>query len=189
MTGFYAPTHRYGTPREFMRMVDTLHRNGIGVIMDWVPAHFPRDAFALAGFDGSCLYEHEDPRLGRIPTGGRSASTTAAAKSQTSLLGSALAWLDRFHIDGLRFDAVASMLYLNFSRESWIPNKYGGSENIEAIEFLKRVNEIVHSEHAGAITVAEESTTLRRHQAGSRRRARVRLQVESRLDARHARLS
>ena len=160
VTGFYAPTHRYGTPREFMRMVDILHRNGIGVIMDWVPAHFPRDAFALAGFDGSCLYEHEDPRLGANPDWGTLCFNYGRSEVANFLLGSALAWLDRFHIDGLRFDAVASMLYLNFSRENWIPNKYGGSENIEAIEFLKRVNEIVHSEHAGAITVAEESTTF-----------------------------
>lgn len=120
----------------------------------------PRDAFALAGFDGSCLYEHEDPRLGANPDWGTLCFNYGRSEVANFLLGSALAWLDRFHIDGLRFDAVASMLYLNFSRESWIPNKYGGSENIEAIEFLKRVNEIVHSEHAGAITVAEESTTF-----------------------------
>ena len=137
VTGFYAPTHRYGTPREFMRMVDILHQNGIGVIMDWVPAHFPRDDFALAGFDGSCLYEHEDPRLGANPDWGTLCFNYGRGEVASFLLGSALAWLDRFHVDGLRFDAVASMLYLNFSRESWIPNKYGGSENIEAIEFLK----------------------------------------------------
>lgn len=160
VTGFYAPTHRYGTPREFMQMVDILHQNGIGVIMDWVPAHFPRDSFALAGFDGSCLYEHQDPRLGANPDWGTLCFNYGRSEVSNFLLGSALAWLDRFHIDGLRFDAVASMLYLNFSRESWIPNKYGGSENLEAIEFLKHANTVIHSEHAGAVTIAEESTTF-----------------------------
>ena len=160
MTGFYAPTHRYGSPREFMEMVDVLHQNGIGVIMDWVPAHFPRDAFALAGFDGSCLYEHEDPRLGANPDWGTLCFNYGRKEVANFLLGSALAWLDRFHIDGLRFDAVASMLYLNFSRDNWIPNKYGGSENLDAIDFLKHVNSVIHSDYPGTITIAEESTTF-----------------------------
>lgn len=160
VTGFYAPTHRYGSPREFMEMVDVLHQNGIGVIMDWVPAHFPRDAFALAGFDGSCLYEHEDPRLGANPDWGTLCFNYGRKEVANFLLGSALAWLDRFHIDGLRFDAVASMLYLNFSRDNWIPNKYGGSENLDAIDFLKHVNSVIHSNYPGTITIAEESTTF-----------------------------
>lgn len=160
VTGFYAPTHRYGSPREFMEMVDVLHQNGIGVIMDWVPAHFPRDAFALAGFDGSCLYEHEDPRLGANPDWGTLCFNYGRKEVANFLLGSALAWLDRFHIDGLRFDAVASILYLNFSRDNWIPNKYGGSENLDAIDFLKHVNSVIHSDYPGTITIAEESTTF-----------------------------
>ena len=160
VTGFYAPTYRYGSPREFMEMVDVLHQNGIGVIMDWVPAHFPRDAFALAGFDGSCLYEHEDPRLGANPDWGTLCFNYGRKEVANFLLGSALAWLDRFHIDGLRFDAVASMLYLNFSRDNWIPNKYGGSENLDAIDFLKHVNSVIHSDYPGTITIAEESTTF-----------------------------
>lgn len=160
VTGFYAPTHRYGSPREFMEMVDVLHQNGIGVIMDWVPAHFPRDAFALAGFDGSCLYEHEDPRLGANPDWGTLCFNYGRKEVANFLLGSALAWLDRFHIDGLRFDAVASMLYLNFSRDNWIPNKYGGSENLDSIDFLKHVNSVIHSDYPGTITIAEESTTF-----------------------------
>ena len=160
VTGFYAPTHRYGSPREVMEMVDVLHQNGIGVIMDWVPAHFPRDAFALAGFDGSCLYEHEDPRLGANPDWGTLCFNYGRKEVANFLLGSALAWLDRFHIDGLRFDAVASMLYLNFSRDNWIPNKYGGSENLDAIDFLKHVNSVIHSDYPGTITIAEESTTF-----------------------------
>lgn len=128
--------------------------------MDWVPAHFPRDAFALAGFDGSCLYEHEDPRLGANPDWGTLCFNYGRKEVANFLLGSALAWLDRFHIDGLRFDAVASMLYLNFSRDNWIPNKYGGSENLDAIDFLKHVNSVIHSDYPGTITIAEESTTF-----------------------------
>lgn len=160
VTGFYAPTHRYGTPQEFMEMVDILHENGIGVIMDWVPAHFPRDAFALAAYDGSHLYEHEDPRLGANLDWGTLVFNYGRKEVSNFVMGSALAWFDRFHIDGLRVDAVASMLYLNFSRNDWIPNKYGGSENLEAIEFLKQTTETVHGEFKGAIMIAEESTTF-----------------------------
>ncbi len=160
VTGFYAPTQRYGTPEDFMDMVDILHQNNIGVIMDWVPAHFPRDDFALAGFDGSCLYEHEDPRLGANPDWGTLCFNYGRSEVSNFLMGSALAWFDRFHIDGLRVDAVASMLYLNFSRSEWLPNKFGGSENLEAIEFLKRTTSAVHSQFKGAIMIAEESTTF-----------------------------
>ncbi len=160
VTGFYAPTHRYGTPQEFMEMVDILHENGIGVIMDWVPAHFPRDAFALAAYDGSHLYEHEDPRLGANLDWGTLVFNYGRKEVSNFVMGSALAWFDRFHIDGLRVDAVASMLYLNFSRNDWIPNKYGGSENLEAIEFLKQTTETVHGEYKGSIMIAEESTTF-----------------------------
>ena len=159
VTGFYAPTHRYGTPRDFMEMVDILHKNNIGVIMDWVPAHFPRDDFALAGFDGSCLFEHEDPRLGANPDWGTLCFNYGRSEVSNFLMGSALAWFDRFHIDGLRVDAVASMLYLNFSRSEWLPNKYGGAENLEAIEFLKRTTTAVHEEFKGSLMIAEESTT------------------------------
>lgn len=161
VTGFYAPTNRYGTPREFMEMVDILHQNGIGVIMDWVPAHFPRDDFALAGFDGSCLYEHEDPRLGANPDWGTLCFNYGRREVSNFLLGSALAWFDRYHVDGLRVDAVASMLYLNFSRRDWIPNRYGGSENLEAVEFIKQTTQTVHGEFPGSIMIAEESTTYR----------------------------
>lgn len=160
VTGFYAPTHRYGTPQQFMQMVDTLHKNGIGVIMDWVPAHFPRDSFALAGYDGSCLYEHEDPRLGANPDWGTLCFNYGRPEVSNFLMGSALAWFDRFHVDGLRVDAVASMLYLNFSRSQWIPNRFGGAENLEAIEFLKHTNDAVHGEFKGALMIAEESTTF-----------------------------
>ena len=160
VTGFYAPTQRYGTPQQFMEMVDTLHKNGIGVIMDWVPAHFPRDSFALAGYDGSCLYEHEDPRLGANLDWGTLCFNYGRKEVSNFLMGSALAWFDRFHIDGLRVDAVASMLYLNFSRADWIPNKYGGSENLDAIEFLKHTNDTIHGEYPGALMIAEESTTF-----------------------------
>ena len=161
VTGYYAPTHRYGSPRDFMKMVDTLHKSGIGVIMDWVPAHFPRDSFALAGYDGSCLYEHQDPRLGSNPDWGTLCFNYGRNEVSNFLTGSALAWFDRFHIDGLRVDAVASMLYLNFSRRDWLPNRYGGSENLEAIEFIKRTNTAVHEEFKGSIMIAEESTTFR----------------------------
>lgn len=160
VTGFYAPTQRYGTPQQFMEMVDILHQNNIGVIMDWVPAHFPRDSFALAGFDGSCLYEHEDPRLGANLDWGTLCFNYGRPEVSNFLMGSALAWFDRFHIDGLRVDAVASMLYLNFSRQDWIPNKYGGSENLEAIEFLKNTTSSVHDGFEGSIMIAEESTTF-----------------------------
>jgi len=161
VTGFYAPTHRFGTPIDFMAMVDTLHRAGLGVIVDWVPAHFPRDFFALARFDGTHLYEHADPRLGEHQDWGTLIFNYGRHEVRGFLVGSALSWLERFHIDGLRVDAVASMLYLDYSRKAgeWVPNRYGGRENLEAIEFLRQVNALVHHYQPGAVTIAEESTS------------------------------
>jgi 1,4-alpha-glucan branching enzyme len=162
VTGFFAPTHRYGRPQDFMFLVDTLHQNGIGVLMDWVPAHFPRDAFALAEFDGTHLYEHADPRQGQHQDWGNLIFNYGRHEVRGFLVASALAWLDRYHIDGLRVDAVASMLYLDYSRKEgeWVPNKYGGRENLEAIEFLRQTNELIHHYHPGALAIAEESTAF-----------------------------
>ncbi|MEY3772202.1 MAG: hypothetical protein RL067_216 [Verrucomicrobiota bacterium] len=162
VTGFYAPTHRFGSPLDFMTMVDTLHRAGIGVIVDWVPAHFPRDFFALARFDGTHLYEHADPRLGEHQDWGTLIFNYGRHEVRGFLVGSALSWLERFHVDGLRVDAVASMLYLDYSRKDgeWIPNRHGGRENIEAIEFLRQVNALVHLYHPGVAMIAEESTSF-----------------------------
>ena len=161
VTGFYAPTHRFGSPLDFMTLVDTLHRANIGVIMDWVPAHFPKDTFALAQFDGTHLYEHADPRLGEHQDWGTLIFNYGRHEVRGFLVGSALSWLDLFHIDGLRVDAVASMLYLDYSRKNgeWLPNEHGGRENLAAIEFLKQTNALVHLYHPGAITIAEESTS------------------------------
>ncbi len=160
VTGFYAPTHRFGSPQDFMKMVDIFHQNDIGVIMDWVPAHFPRDVFALAQFDGSCLYEHEDPRQGAQEDWGTLCFNYGRNEVRNFLIGSALSWFERFHIDGIRVDAVAAMLYLDYSRKNgqWVANKYGGNENLDAIEFLKELNTIAHLYHPGVATIAEEST-------------------------------
>ncbi len=162
VTGFFAPTHRYGAPEDFAWLVDYLHRSGIGVILDWVPAHFPRDSFALAEFDGTHLYEHADPRLGAHMDWGTLIFNYGRNEVRCFLIANALAWMERYHIDGLRVDAVASMLYLDYSRKEgqWIPNKFGGRENLEAIEFLKQVNGLVHHYHPGAVMIAEESTSF-----------------------------
>jgi 1,4-alpha-glucan branching enzyme len=160
VTGFYAPTSRYGSPEDFQFLVNTLHEAGIGVIVDWVPAHFPRDDWALARFDGTALYEHEDPRRGAHQDWGTLIFNYGRHEVSNFLLANALFWCERFHIDGLRVDAVASMLYLDYSRKAgeWIPNQYGGRENLEAIDFLRRFNHITHTEFPGVMTIAEEST-------------------------------
>ncbi len=162
VTGFFAPTHRFGNPDDFAFFVDHLHQRGIGIILDWVPAHFPRDSFALAEFDGSHLYEHADPRQGAHMDWGTLIFNYGRNEVRGFLVANALAWLDRYHIDGLRVDAVASMLYLDYSREDgeWVPNKYGGRENLEAIEFLKETNRLVHDYYPGVLMIAEESTAF-----------------------------
>ncbi|MBI3149668.1 MAG: 1,4-alpha-glucan branching protein GlgB [Betaproteobacteria bacterium] len=159
-TGYFAPTARHGTPDELRGFIDVCHQAGLGVLLDWTPGHFPEDDFALAHFDGSSLYEHEDPRLKRHPDWGTHVFNYGRKEVQSFLLSSAYYWLREFHFDGLRVDAVASMLYLDYSRQpgEWLPNRYGGRENLEAIEFLRELNVMVHSEFPGAITVAEEST-------------------------------
>ncbi|HEX5270633.1 MAG TPA: 1,4-alpha-glucan branching protein GlgB, partial [Gemmataceae bacterium] len=158
--GYFAPTSRFGTPQDFMYLVDHLHRRGIGVILDWVPAHFPRDEHGLGYFDGTHLYEHSDPRLGEHRDWGTFIYNYGRREVSNFLISNALFWLDKYHIDGLRVDAVASMLYLDYSRKEgeWVPNEFGGRENLHAISFLKRFNEAVYREYPDIITCAEEST-------------------------------
>ncbi len=162
LTGYFAPTSRFGTPQDFMYLVDRLHQEGIGVILDWVPSHFPTDAHGLAEFDGSALYEHADPRQGFHPDWKSAIYNLGRNEVRNFLISNALFWLECFHADGLRVDAVASMLYLDYSREEgqWIPNQYGGKENLEAISFLREFNTMVYREFPDAITIAEESTAF-----------------------------
>jgi 1,4-alpha-glucan branching enzyme len=161
-TGLFAPTSRFGDPAGFARFVNAAHLAGIGVILDWVPAHFPTDEFGLARFDGTALYEHEDPRQGYHPDWNTAIYNFGRTEVQSFLINNALFWFEVYHIDGLRVDAVASMLYLDYSRKQgeWIPNQYGGNENLEAIAFLKRMNEVCYAAHPGIVTIAEESTAF-----------------------------
>jgi len=161
ISGYYAPTARYGTPDDFRYFVDRCHSFGVGVILDWVPAHFPKDDFGLARFDGTALYEHQDPRQGEHRQWGTLIFNYGRSEVRNFLLSNALYWLDLYHVDGLRADAVASMLYLDYGANSpgdWVPNRFGGHENIEAVEFLRDLNDLVHARHPGALVMAEEST-------------------------------
>ena len=190
-TGLFAPTSRFGSPEAFARFVNRAHEAGLGVILDWVPAHFPTDAHGLAHFDGQALYEHPDPRRGFHPDWNTAIYDFGKREVANLLIANALFWLERFHVDGLRVDAVASMLYLDYSRKGgeWIPNVHGGRENLDAIAFLQRMNKEVYAAHPGVVTIAEESTAWPGvsqpvHAGGPR----LRLQVEHGIHARHARL-
>ena len=162
VTGYYAPTHRFGPPEDLFQLIEALQTAGIGVIIDWVPAHFPSDEFALSRFDGTCLFEHEDPRKGMHAEWGTLCFNYDRPEVRSFLIGSAIAWMDRFGIDGFRVDAVASMLYLDYARKDgeWCPNQFGGNENFEAIDFLKQFNHAIHEEYPEVISIAEESTSF-----------------------------